>query len=160
VIYTKTITRAAGGSAGSPVQDKMTVTLGLIYQFELYLPPGSSGLLGVMVKDGGYQVWPSEPGEWFFGNDNLIAFPDRYYISSPAHVLDVLSYNEDDTFPHTFQVRIGQVSDPALISGFMPGVSMDRLSSVLSDLLAAQDMSYAAQRARIVASIEAVEAGA
>lgn len=159
MIYTLTKAVPINGTVATARQYKMPVTAGLIYQFELYLPPGSSGLLHVMVTDGGFQVWPSEPGEWFFGDDTLIAFPDRYYVSSPAHLLDVWAYNEDDSFAHAFQVRIGQVSDPALISGFMPGVSMERLSAVLSELLAAQDMSYSAQRARVLASVEATEGG-
>ncbi len=155
MIYTKTITRAAGGSAAAPFQDKLPVTKGLIFQFELYLPPGSSGLLKVMIKDGGYQVWPSEPGEWFFGDNVLVSFPDRYYVASPNHLLDVYSYNEDDHYSHTFQVRIGQATDPAVISSYLPALQTQDFAAVVAELLAQQDQSYAAQRARAVAAAEA-----
>lgn len=157
MIYTKTVSVPAGGSLSSPEQVKIKVTKGLIYQFELYLPPGSSGLLKVMVKDGGYQVWPSEPGEWFFGDNIMIGFPDRYYVESPQHELDIYAYNEDDTYAHLFQLRLGQASDPTIIASYLPSLQTQDFASAVAELLAQQDQSYQAQRARVVQA--AIEAG-
>jgi len=150
VIYTKTITEAFGGSAANPTHRDMYVTTGLIYQFELYFPPGSSGLVGVAVLDGGYQVWPSEPGEWFFGDNALISFPDRYFISSPRKALIIASYNLDDTYAHLFQIRIGQVSTELFISSFLPGVGMDKMADTIAAALAGQEAEKIAQRDTLV----------
>jgi hypothetical protein len=132
MIYTKTISEAAGGSASAPTRRDMFVTTGLIYQFECYFPPGSSGLLHVAVFDGGFQLWPSEPEETFFGDNTLISFPDRYYIVSPRKALTILSWNEDDTYAHSFQIRIGQVSAEVFIASFLPSMSMDKMTEQIA----------------------------
>jgi len=131
VIYSKTITAAAGDIAGSQHDADLPVTNGLIYQFELYFPPGSSGLLSVRVSDGGFPVWPSEPGEWFYGDNTLISFPDRYYIAAPDHKFKVWYYNLDDTYDHKFTVRIGQVSSEIFIQSFIPTFGQKSIEDVL-----------------------------
>ena len=134
MIYSKTITAAAGDIAGTQHDADLPVTNGLIYQFELYFPPGSSGLLSVRVSDGGFPVWPSEPGEWFYGDNTLIAFPDRYYIASPDHKFKVWYYNLDDTYPHKFTIRIGQVTAAAFISSFIPSYGQSSIEDILKAL--------------------------
>ena len=131
MIYTKSIVEVAGGSVSAPTRRDMFVTAGLIYQFECYFPPGSCGLLHVAVADGGFQLWPSEPTETFFGDNTLISFPDRYFINSPRKALTVFSWNEDDTYAHTFQIRIGQVSAEVFIASFLPSMTMEKLTEEL-----------------------------
>ena len=131
MIYTKTLSSVAGGSASNPRKEDMFLTSGLIYQVELYFPPGSSGLLHVAIFDGGYQAWPSEAGETFFGDNTLISFPDRYYIDSPRKAFTISHWNEDDTYAHTFQIRIGQVSAEVFIASFLPSMTMEKLTQEL-----------------------------
>jgi len=139
VIYCKTITAAAGDTALNPHDDDLPVTDGLIYQFELYFPPGSSGLLSVRVSDGAFPVWPSEPGEWFYGDNTLVSFPDRYYIAAPDHKFKVWYYNLDDTYAHKFTIRIGQVSSSLFISSFIPGFGQKSIEEVMAEMAAQQE---------------------
>ena len=139
MIYCKTITAAAGGAAATPVDADLPVTDGLIYQFELYFPPGSSGLLYVRVADGGFPVWPSEPGEWFYGDNTLVSFPDRYYIAAPDHKFKLWYYNLDDTYAHKFTIRIGQVSSTMFISSFIPGFGQKSIEEVMAEMAAQQE---------------------
>ena len=157
MIYTKTITELSGGSGASPSQYRMAVTEGLIYQFELYFPPGSSGLLYVCVEDGAHRIWPSEPDEWFFGDNTLITFPDKYFISTKPTVLFVYAYNLDTAYDHKFQVRIGQVSDPVLIQSLLPSIQMETLTVDIQKIIDEQDQSRAASRERILAELDATE---
>ena len=158
MIYTKTVTEPFGGSAVSPSQYRMIITEGLIYKFELYFPPGSSGLLYVAVEDGGHRIYPSEPGEWFFGDNVLISFDDRSFISSDPHALFIYSYNLDEAFDHKYQIRIGQVSDPILIQSLLPAIQMENFSADIANMIAAQDQSRTALRAQAVADADAAEA--
>lgn len=132
----------------------MAVTEGLIYQFDLYFPPGSSGLLHVCVEDGGFRVWPTEPDEWFFGDNILITFPDKYFITTAPHSLFIYAYNLDTAYDHKFQIRLGQVSDPILIQSFLPSIQMGDFQEQIAQLVAAQDQSRESQRERVLASIE------
>jgi len=139
VIYCKTITALAGGVATAPLDADLPVTDGLIYQFELYFPPGSSGLLFARVADGGFPVWPSEPGEWFYGDNTLISFPDRYYIAAPDHKFKVWYYNTDDKYDHKFTIRIGQVSSTIFISSFIPGFGQKSIEEVMAEMAVQQE---------------------
>jgi hypothetical protein len=159
LIYTKTITEVANGLATNPTQRKMAVTSGLIYQVEVYFPPGSSGLLHTWIQDGGFQVWPTEPGETFFGDNTLISFRDLYYVGSANHVLDIYSYNLDDRYNHSFQIRIGQVNDPAFIASMLPSIASDNMEEAIAAIIAQQDMSYEATRARVLAQADKAEKG-
>jgi len=139
VIYCKTITALVTAPVGQVIDADLPVTDGLIYQFELYFPPGSSGLLFVRVADGGFPVWPSEPGEWFYGDNTLITFPDRYYIAAPDHKFKVWYYNLDDTYDHKFTVRIGQVSSELFIQSFIPTYGQKNMDEQIAGLLADQE---------------------
>ena len=125
------------------------LTVGLIYQFELYFPPGSSGLLHVRVADGGAPLWPSEPEQWFFGDNTLIGFPDRYFLSSPDSVLQVWYYNEDDTYDHMFQIRIGQVSADVFIASFLPSVGFESLADAMKGIAEGQAQETSTRQALI-----------
>jgi len=156
VIYTLTKIQSKNTTEAEPVQYIFPVAGGLIYQVEFYFPPGSGGHLHLKVHDGGYQVWPSEPGEWFFGDNITVSFADRYYISNPNHVLFVYAWNDDDTSDHVFQFRVGQASDPAIISSYLPAAANADLAESIAAIIAEQDQSYAAQRARAIAAAEAL----
>lgn len=139
MIYTRTITAASGGSSANPILDRMAVTRGLIYQFDLYFPPGSSGLLKVRMSDGGYPLYPSEPSEWLFGDNTLITFPDRYFIQTPDQVLQIWYYNEDDTYAHQFQIRIGQVLAEQFIASFLPGYGQKDTATQIREMIEGQE---------------------
>lgn len=149
MIYTKTITEGSGGSAGNPSQYHMSVTAGLLYQFELYFPPGSSGLLKVRIADGSYPLYPSEPSEWFFGDNTLISFPDKYFLNSPDQCLTIWAYNEDEEYDHQFQIRIGQVLAELFIASFLPSMAYGSIAEAMSAITAAQEEEKAA-RASII----------
>ncbi len=157
MIYTKTVTEPSGGSLISPSQYRMAITEGLIYKFELYFPPGSSGLLHVAVEDGGHRIYPSEPGEWFFGDNTLISFEDRYFVTADPLTLFIYSYNEDTAYDHKYQIRIGQVSDPILIQSILPAIQMENFGAEIASLIAGQDQSRTALRADAVALADETE---
>ena len=158
MIYTRTITESSGGNAATPSQYRMPVTEGLIYKFELYFPPGSSGLLYVCVEDGDHRIYPSEPGEWFFGDNTLISFDDRLFITTEPHQLFIYSYNLDTAFDHKYQIRIGQVSDSIVIQSFLPALSTESFNEQIAELIAAQDQSRASLRDQAIALADEMEA--
>ncbi len=150
MIFTKAVTAPKGGSIANPLSVDIPVTNGLIYKVEFYFPPGSVGLLYVQVKDGGYSLWPSEPGEWFFGNNITISFDDKYFIQAPDHRLKLWYYNEDDTYEHKFQVRIGQVLAEVFIASFLPSLGMAKMTESINEALAAQGTAREARRSEVI----------
>ena len=149
MIYTKTILAPFGGDLSSPTVVDFPLTVGLIYQFDVFFPPGSAGLLKVRVNDGGAPLWPSEPTEWFYGDNLTISFPDRYFISSAEPMLRVWYYNEDDTYDHSFTVRVGQVSADIFIASFLPSVGFESMTEAIQGLQKGQVEEVSARQALI-----------
>jgi len=146
MIYTLSITTPASTPKSSPQKTTLRVTKGLVYQFELEFPPGPVGLLGVAVFDGNYQVWPSSRGEWFASDAYTISFPDLYLKEAEPFQFDIYTYNEDDTYAHWCQVRLGMVSKEEYIARFMPTVGFDYFANLLRELERQQEERFAAVR--------------
>lgn len=126
MIYTANITTAVNTSVVALQKTVIRVTKGLVYKVEFNFPPGSSGLMGVAVFDGLYQVWPSSVGEFFIGDDVTIAFDDMYLKGSAPFEFQAYTYNVDDTYEHFVAVRIGLVSSDMFMARFMPTRGRER----------------------------------
>lgn len=113
---------------------RMNVTKGLVYKVEVFYPPGSHGLLNCFISDGGYQCWPSSPGQTFTGDNVTIGFDDIYLKSSAPFLFDISTFNLDDTYDHTLTVRIGLVSADIFMARFLPTIAYDILTKRLSEI--------------------------
>lgn len=128
---------------------ELAVTRGLVYRIEVTFPPGSFGLAGIRVFDGGYQVWPSTPGLWFRGDNVKVDFDEMYLMEEKPFLFHVQAYNRDDTWQHTIFVRIGMVSKKVYMARFMPSVSYEYYKQMLSDIRAEQDAEAEERRRRL-----------
>lgn len=120
MVYALTLTGTASGSEGSPQVSKFKLTRGLIYKIEVDFPPGSSGLLHCFIEYEGVQIYPTPEGENFFGDNTIISFDDTRWVKSEPFVFDVYYWNEDDTYDHKFQIRVGLVAGEDLIRRYVP----------------------------------------
>jgi len=120
MIYTANITTPANTARTIPRRTVLNVTKGLVYKVEFYFPTGSAGLMGVAVLDGLYQVWPSNGGEFFLGEHQLIAFDDLYLKESAPYAFEVITYNTDELYEHFVSVRVGLVSSDVFLARFLP----------------------------------------
>lgn len=127
MIYTANITTEKKTEQTDLKKTVLHVTKGLVYKVEFYFPSGSAGLMGVAVFDGLYQVWPSNMGEFFVGEDQLIAFDDMYLKEAQPFEFQCYTYNIDETYPHFVSVRIGLVSSEVFLARFLPTKGHDYL---------------------------------
>lgn len=89
----------------------------------------------MQVFDGSFQIYPANPEETFACDDYTISFEDRYLVGAKPGVLKMYGYNEDDTYEHTIQLRVGLVSEDILIASYLPGVKYDEMIEKLGDLV-------------------------
>lgn len=129
-IYTKT----------SPKRTSLRVTRGLVYKVELDFPPGSAGLAGVAILDGGFQVWPSTLGQWFTGDGIVIGFDDVYLKDTAPYEFTIETYNEDETYPHAVNIRIGLVSKDIFMARFLPTMTYKYMEELILKLAAQQQL--------------------
>jgi len=139
MIYTKDITTLKNTTKENPKKTVLKVTKGLVYRVEICLPPGPCGLLHIAIFDGGYQVWPYEYGESFSGDAETITFDDVYLKETEPFEFTILTYNEDDTFQHWCQIRIGLVSKEIFMGRFLPSIGFKELETVMTNILTAQE---------------------
>lgn len=145
MIYTATINTAANTSKDSELRTKLTINQGLLYQYEVYFPPGSSGLTGVRLVVGKHQLYPTSLGEYFFGDNITISFQETALLNFKTNYIDVYTYNSDTQYDHKVQVRLGIISDPDLIQRYIPGQSGQKTVEALKELKAIMDQVSASK---------------
>ena len=120
MIFSFGFTLPANTSIDVPLFGAVEVSRGLIYQTEIQFPPGCAGLVGVKVFDHGHQIYPSNPGAWFVGDAQTIAFPDSYLKLAEPWILVLSGYNSDETYPHTIYFRFGIADRDEFMARFLP----------------------------------------
>ena len=145
MIYASTITTDAGTAQADAKKTILSVTKGLVYQLGVEFPPGCSGLQHVQVFDSKYQLYPSSIGESFHSDDSLIGFDDLYYKTSEPFEFIIKTWNLDETWDHTIQVRIGFVSSEAFMSRYIPQLQVDQYQRILEEIKATQEAEKALQ---------------
>ena len=151
MIYSANITSAANNvyTKSSPKRTVLSVTKGLVYKVELDFPSGSAGLMGVAIADGGFQVWPSNIGNWFTGDNISIDFEDTYLKESAPYQFNIYTYNEDTVYPHLVNVRIGLVSKDIFMARFLPHLSYKYYADMLRQLESEQKQAAEVQKQEI-----------
>ncbi len=84
-----------------PQELQVNLTPGVITQVMVAFPAGCSGLVGLRILQGLFQVWPLTSGEWFISDDFVIVLPAQYDLTSGADKLRIEMYNLDEANPHT-----------------------------------------------------------
>ena len=142
MIYTKTVTTPKSTVAATPRITPWEIALGLIYKVEIMYPPGPGGLVGVSMHTASYQLYPNDSDEWFIGDNITISFDDQYLFNQETSQLEIYSYNTDDYYNHTVQVRLGIETDPELIKSRYGFANIDTLITqiqALNSLLVVQN---------------------
>jgi len=149
MIYTANITTPANVSPANPNRTVINVTKGLVYKVEFFFPSGSAGLMGVAVFDGLYQIWPSNVGDFFVGEDQAITFDDMYLKESAPFEFQCYTYNLDTVYEHFVSARIGLVSSEVFLARFMPTRSWQRFVELRKQMQKDRDAQAQAQRIKL-----------
>jgi len=101
-IYAKEILTAADS-------DKKTIIRlrgDLITFVSIRFPPGSLGLLKIQFFYGDLQIFPQEEGDYFNGDDEIIAWEEFWEIPGEEEPLTIYTKNEDEYYDHAVLIRI------------------------------------------------------
>ena len=138
MIYSSSITTTADTAEKSIPDVVLKITSGLIWLMEVDFPPGCCGLLHVQIFDGSYQVLPATPGESLHGDSVTMRFDDLYFKQAAPFELKIRTWNEDDTWPHVTQVRIGVAASRAEMSRYMPAFAWEDFEKLMAEMLVSQ----------------------
>lgn len=139
MVYSSTITSTLGKTESTKTRTSLKISKGLVYQWELYFPPGSSGLLHVRILDGSYCLLPSTPSESFAGDNVKFTYEDLYLKQSEPFELYIDHWNEDEDYNHKFFVHVGMVSKDVYKARYMPTVQYEIFTAWIQELAKEQE---------------------
>jgi len=104
--YEFDVTSPANTLQAAPTEVLAKLVPGVVTQVEVQIPLGVKGLTGSQVWRGDHQLWPSNPGGYFKGDNVRISWLDQYDLDDEPLTLRLRAWNNDDSFPHTITFRL------------------------------------------------------
>ena len=74
---------------------------GTLKKVSIYFPWGCAGYAGIRIIHYEHQLYPTNPDQWFTGNEILIEFDCEYDILQGWNDFKIEGYNEDEEYLHT-----------------------------------------------------------
>ena len=156
MIYAASITTSKGGSEEQAASTVLPVTPGLLWLLEVDFPPGCCGLAHIQIFDGLYQVFPATPGESFHGDACTVHLEDLYFKQAAPYEFVIKTWNEDDTWDHDLQVRVGMAMGRAEMSRYMPALAWENFEELMRDMIVNQE---ATRQAQLEATLKEIAGG-
>ena len=139
MIYASSITTDAGTAEKAKADVTLKITSGLIWMLEVDFPPGCCGLLHVQVFDGSYQVLPASVGESMHSDAVNMRFDDLYFKQAAPFELKIRTWNLDETWGHSTQIRVGVASGRAEMSRYLPAIAWENFERLMAESIAKQE---------------------
>jgi hypothetical protein len=158
MIFAPIINTPANTYETDKIRTRLDVIIGLIYQIEVYFPPGPSGLLHVQIFDSNYQIYPSDSDSSFIGDNNSFSFPDLYAKNDKPAYLDIYTWNLDDTYDHYCQIRIGMASKEEFQSRYLGGMDAKAITALFENIQATQEAARTS-KLKLLSSILSEKSG-
>lgn len=109
--YDVAITVPKSTTEDTPVETVISVTHGVITRVSFRPRPGHSALCHVRVYYHEHQLWPVSREEDLHGDRDPIEWDDYEEIFTDPYELVVRAWNDDDTYPHTFDLGFALIPE-------------------------------------------------
>ena len=106
-IFVYDVTIPPNTAKGKSYVVKAPLPRGVIHKIDIHFPEGVNGVAGVKVTRSGMPIYPSNPGEWFISNGEVITFPEQYEIKETEPEFVIHGFNLSEVNPHTITLRFG-----------------------------------------------------
>lgn len=115
MLYNWIITVAKNTPRTAPVEEKLSLSIGIVTWYSVVFPPGCAGLVHCKIYHRETQIVPSKGDQDLSGDTFPIEWTDYYELyERPADFL-ARCWNEDDTYPHNVTIRIAVVPRRAIV---------------------------------------------
>jgi hypothetical protein len=106
MMFTFAITTPAQTPKTNQTKLELPLRAGVITKISVLIPPGHQALAHMAIFDGETQIMPWGKDQWIEGNGESIPWEPDYELPSEPARLEARAWNEDDTYSHTFFIRI------------------------------------------------------
>lgn len=130
MLFEASITIPANTASTDPATETLKIAHGIITEFKVRPRPGHAGLAHLIIRHHEHQIAPSSPDMDLHGDTYPIDWADYYESYQPPFELKLVGWNEDDTYPHTFDVYVAVLPRKAIIATAI----VDAIKAVFSSL--------------------------
>lgn len=109
MLYSKSITVAANTTEANAVEERIYLMHGVITKVIFRPRPGHASLLHVKVFHRRHQVFPSTGDDDLHGDTFPVQWEDWYEVTEKPFYLEIVAWNDDDTYPHTFDIAFAVI---------------------------------------------------
>lgn len=116
MLFQASITILKNTLSTTPTEVTLYIAKGIITKFMVRPRPGHAGLAHLAIFHHSHQVAPSTEGMELHGDAFPIDWEDYYEVYQPPYELKLKGWNDDDTYPHTFDVFVAILPRKAILA--------------------------------------------
>ncbi len=116
MLFEASITIPKNTPATAPATVILKIALGIITKIMVRPRPGHAGHAHLIIRHHEHQIAPSTESMSFSGDTFPIDWEEYYESYQPPFELKLQGWNEDDTYPHTFDVYVAVLPRRAIIA--------------------------------------------
>lgn len=116
MLFEASITIPADTASTSPTTEILKIAHGIITKFMVRPRPGHAALAHLVILHHEHQIVPSTEGMDIHGDTSPIDWEEYYESYQPPYELKLKGWNDDDSFPHTFDVFVAILPRKAIIA--------------------------------------------
>ncbi len=106
MLFEVSITIPPNTDSNDPEEVILPIGRGIITKFMVRPRPGHAALAHCVILYHEHQIAPSTEGMDFAGDTFPIDWEEQLDIDQPPYELKFKGWNEDDTYPHTFDIFV------------------------------------------------------
>ena len=116
MLYQATITIPKNTTSTNPTVITFGIAKGIITKFIVLPHPGHAGLAHLVILHHEHQIAPSTENMDIHGDAPPILWEDYYESYQPPFELKLKGWNDDDTYPHAFDVYVAILPRKAVLA--------------------------------------------
>jgi len=115
MLFQASITIPKNTTQASPTTETLKIAHGIITKFMVRPRPGHAGLAHLVILHHEHQIAPSTENMDLHGDALPIDWEEYYESYQPPYELKIKGWNDDDTYPHTFDIFVAVLPRKAIL---------------------------------------------
>lgn len=116
MLFEQSITIPKNRLSTNPTTAIMGIANGIITKIMVFPRPGHAALAHMVIRHHEHQIAPSSENMDFHGDKDPIKWEEYYESYQPPYELKLEGWNDDDTYPHTFDVFVAILPRKAIVA--------------------------------------------
>lgn len=130
MLFQGTITIPKNTTKDTPLVQTLVIAKGIINQFMVRPHAGHAGLAHLVILSHEHQIAPSTENMDLHGDELPIDWYDYFECYQPPYELKLIGWNEDDTFPHAFDVYVAVLPRKAVVLTALSDMIQNFMSNI------------------------------